>query len=1297
MSVLDNPVDKLYAGALLGAALSKQVGEVGAQGAGREESERRATLEAGVASGKINPNSLSKGDAGLLGVALEASKVKIPSVVSDPLGFVGGFASNLGKGAAEFAESYKGIPQAALSIGQAGVTSVEKAGGDPYRMLFEAGQGANPLGKEVGGIVQNTLHDFSSPRQIYEHPFEPLMDVAGLASGGAGAAIKGAGALSRAGLLDPGALEAPTLAGKVIKLGSTLGRPDAIASPGFTAENADRLAEAGVQGAKIGRPYSPNLGMKYLGQKIPDWIINQARDVKVPGSSGTLGDLQGQYYGKKLINATRAQISAGTAAEFANSPVQDFIDSAGRMYAGGQAAGQYQFEATMLHSMGIDNLDKLDQYVESIRNGEDVDGLAISPEMQKAAQYRSEKLYQDPRFRQLIEEPTDKMKDLAYNLRRVNVDQASKLAIDPTTSEDSALGRLKVMLNKTNEETRAELPAELRPTNVFAKGLQLIQEDMLGKPIPDRVPSLNELAMELPYGGVGLGQKAKLALRVPILQRAVESLRRDIADTEPLFDRLQDPNYVAGNNLFDKIATALHDELGVDPEQAQSFARGVALGSVDGPILPTYVPSVSGEKLNFGIRPDPLKTKVGRVLGVSKFRSLEDIEKQPTYYDFKRPFNPRTASAQTIGLGPSMNYMNDATYGRFIQGTMRLDPEAIIKNAYQIQRDLVSKRLNDGMIQKLAIKGPDGAIRMYRGSEEMDVDLGNQAAFYQFVPVDTWRNFFKSETELQAEVGGLIKDVGDKGHISDGVANQELMQEIEGLADESAHRFVHEELAKASAGHVEGVALPTTYVKTIVAHARLSEEGTAFGRTLSFLTGRWKSAVLTIMPTWLERTTIGHGIIALIDGTVNPKFWAMAHDYFSDRPVLPEQVKSIAWGKKYGDSILNPQPIPYGVNQGGMATSEATGRMLGQGRVLGKTDISQSLPGRLITKEVHTSTNYQRRAIFLRNLDRGAKQRLAELGKDLEHPGGFWNAKNIDAVLDPAWRAEVLKYPDLVEHAMDQLHHASYTFGQMSPWERKVVKFGMPFYGWKKFINKFVWSMPLNYPGRAAAIAALGRVGVEEHSALGAIPDYLMGAVFYDTNDLSRARYLNLYGLNPLGDIADPFGKEGPLEGTINLSELSPVVQAVAAGLGINPISDNAEEISPTSGIETNRYGEYINTKTGEKIENVGTVNPLQRIVGTFLRAFPEMRSAELLKTGGNPVYPESIPFIDEKPIGVQPYSRKTFTVPRLLEQEVGVQPATYNIAKHTADLLKEVAEAHKKNEKTIRKMETKLAAPPEE
>lgn len=1289
MGVLDDASARLYAGALLGKSLIKDLGEADSEGLSRTLATRRATLQAGVASGKIKPEELSKQDAGLLGGVLEG-KEKIPT---SPFGFVGHFFGNLAKGAGEFGDSLLHLPQGIEALGEAGASSLEKAKGNPFMAAFEAGEGKNQEGQIIGQTAQGVAHDFSSPRQIYEHPFNPLMDVASAFTGGAGLASKTAGTLSRAGAFGEelsGVDEAGNatklgrfapLAKRAIGLTSTLGRPDVSVSPAFTDANADLLDEAGVKAAKVPRAYSPNVGMKYFVQKPLDTAISKLKDLSVPGGSGTIGDLQGGLYGRKIINRTRAQIAAGTNEGLLNSPINDMFHSAQRLFNHGQGAGVYQSFATFLHSVGVNTLDKLDEYANQLREGVDVDGETLTPEEQAHAG-EIIKRSEDPRFRQLIEHPTNEMKDYAYQIRRSNVHLAQHLDIDPLTSEDAAFGRLRALTGKTNEELRGDLPPELHPQNKFAKGLQALQEAISGQGTVEQVPSVKELAFEIPFGSIM--QKESL------MRRVVESMKADLEKNESQFDRQRDVNYIPGNNLFEKVATGLHDELGVDQEQAASFARGVALGTPEGPILPTYMPSISGQGLHYGLRRDPLRQRVGRVLGLSKFQPIEGIEKQPDYYELRRPFSPRTASAQTIGLGPAKNYLKEANYESFLKGAMQASPEAIAKNAYQIQRDLITQKLNPAMIERLAVKGTDGDVMYFRGPGEMQQALGVTANHYSFVPVDTWKNYIATKSGLEMDFAHILADKGVEG---------DLEAEIENLADESAQEFISNESAKAAGGNNRGVALPTTFVKTIVEHVRVTESQGVVGRINGMVLGRWKSAVLSMMPSWLLRTSLGHGILALIDGTVNPKFWMAAHRYFDDRPVLPEQLETLKNWRGAGDAVLGttrdivphaalqPGDLPAGVNQGGMMHELAD---IGQGA----REAKQFAPTRFISGGVHVTTNYQRRAIFLRGLEREAKQRLAELGKDFEHPGNFWDIRNIDAVLDPAFRETVLKSPDLVEHAFDQLGKVSYTFGEMSPWERRLVKNSFPFYGWYKFISKFVWSMPVNYPGRTAAIAALGHVGQEETDKMGALPDYLEGALFFNHGDLTNSKYINLYGLNPLGNFGNPFSPKGALEGVASAGELSPLIQSLIAATGVNPMTMEPESIDPFSGVEQGKYGEWLNTKTGQALPNIGAVNPIQRGLGTFLRAFPELRAAELLRTGGNPVYPESIPFVDEHPVGVNPETRRGYNLPSILEQEIGIQPRTYNISKHTAELLSHIAEAKKANERAQARTREKLALP---
>src|SRR6266576_660010 len=152
-SVLDDPTSRLYAGALLGKALSKELGVVGALGTQQNVAARRATVTAGIASGHLSPNQLSAGNAGLLGQAITKQHIS-----SSPFGFVGNFLGNLAKGGGEFLENLKGIPQA---IGSELFNVVKP----PAAITGQKKK--YPIAEGIPKIPGQIVHDVSSPRQIY--------------------------------------------------------------------------------------------------------------------------------------------------------------------------------------------------------------------------------------------------------------------------------------------------------------------------------------------------------------------------------------------------------------------------------------------------------------------------------------------------------------------------------------------------------------------------------------------------------------------------------------------------------------------------------------------------------------------------------------------------------------------------------------------------------------------------------------------------------------------------------------------------------------------------------------------------------------------------------------------------------------------------------------------------------------------------------------------------------------------------------------------------------------------------
>lgn len=1262
---VNEATQQLYNAALLGASIAKQSGEtlggLAAQNAAtRAEGERRATLRAGVASGKIKPQSLSASDAALLGQSL---KPHAPGGSGGVFGFLGHLAGTAAKETGQIVSSFGKVPEGLLTLG--------KAAGEFYQ--GKPGAEAKLVGAQAKQIYETTTHPT-------EHPIEALLNIAALASGGSSAAVKAAGVAERAGATS-------RLISKIAKAGE-VARPS-LESPSVGEKVAEGFRPGtAVKAGEIPRYYSTNPFTRFAVQKPIDALMQRVGSTKIPFTSTTPAELRFDYQARRLGNRARARLEAGTTEQFTKpGPVQDFLKSVREMKAKTltQKGYQYQFEAMYLRARGINTTEKLDEYSNQINQNMDVlanpDDPKIAPQEEAAAKWRANTLYQDPEFRKLVLEPTDDMRRMAYNMRRMELQQSRMLmeefrrrGVSPETSERAAFGPFSVLSGKTIEEVAHELPEGQKLDNRFAKGLQQVEDAFLRPKnaeeiAPGELPTSQDLADMIPFGDP--------QTKLDVVEKTLKSFGEDLRDEKGgVIARSQGSDYLPGKTMFEKMAVGMQHFMGMPEEQAQAFARGIPLGEELGEIMPSYFHSQGGYGMKFGV---PAEKPLERLL---KQRQLG--EEAPVYHEFARPFRPRDINAAMATIGPKMAYTKDADYTDFLNGTMRVDPEMIARTHFQIIRDILQKKLSDPVIERLGLKGEDGNIRWWNGQKDLENHIGPEAASrWMVVPVNMYRNFFRTAAELEGDVAEIL---------TSNKSPQEMARAMEDLADERAQEFVageRDELGTKGPRYGQGVALPVNFVKTMLDHMKIAEQGNAATRAFSWVLSRWKYMQLQLSPAWLLRTTIGHGIIALVDGTLNPRHWFAALRYPQEgKTIAPGIMDRLMFGKKYGDEVLNPpKELPPGVNQGGQMTQEMA--------EIGRGKVNQNPWARFIGRNVHTITNFQRRAIFFRKLDVMAKQDMANLGREFDHPGGFWNRQNIDAVLDPNWTNEVLQHPNLIEDAFDQLSNVSYTFGEMSPWERRIIKVALPFWGWYKFISKFVWKMPLNYPGRTAAIHMLGNLGQEEvDQNMGTIPNYLENALWLNHGDMSKARYINLYGLNPFADVANPLGKEGMFQGVIRMGQVSPLLQAGLAAYGIDPLTGGLERVSPESGYESDRYGNLINVAEGTEAPGIFAVHAPQRFIGTLLREFPEIRAIELGATHGNPVFPESIPLFDEKPIGVNPVSRKGGNLVSGLEQEFGVQPRTIDLGKYQTNLLKSILEAQKKNPKTIAKEQAKREEP---
>jgi hypothetical protein len=171
----------------------------------------------------------------------------------------------------------------------------------------------------------------------------------------------------------------------------------------------------------------------------------------------------------------------------------------------------------------------------------------------------------------------------------------------------------------------------------------------------------------------------------------------------------------------------------------------------------------------------------------------------------------------------------------------------------------------------------------------------------------------------------------------------------------------------------------------------------------------------------------------------------------------------------------------------------------------------------------------------------------------------------------------------------------------------------------------------------------------------------MKGSLFLN-HDKSHLSFLPTRGLNPFAQFANPFSPAGTVQGLMSWGQLSPVIQAAVAGAGVDTLTGGPSSISPEENVGFDFWGNPIDVTNGKVLENVGQKAGFRRAVGTFFRSFPQIRNLEVGLAGGNPVYPESIPIFDERPVAVNPQSRKSFDVGGLLGQATGISPRTTDL-----------------------------------
>lgn len=175
---------RLLAGASIGEPTARKIGQSQAgMGLAGAQTRRRRLLEEGIKKGRIKPENLGSLDASLLGLK------SAPKNLADNRGFrgVGGFFENLGSDIMSAGKHFvPGLYESSKAI----ATDLTKGGMiSPITLLGRIAAGE---GETADKVVEPTIKQYKQTygqgnvlRNIYEHPLQPILDVATIASLGA--------------------------------------------------------------------------------------------------------------------------------------------------------------------------------------------------------------------------------------------------------------------------------------------------------------------------------------------------------------------------------------------------------------------------------------------------------------------------------------------------------------------------------------------------------------------------------------------------------------------------------------------------------------------------------------------------------------------------------------------------------------------------------------------------------------------------------------------------------------------------------------------------------------------------------------------------------------------------------------------------------------------------------------------------------------------------------------------------------------------------------------------------------
>lgn len=352
--------------------------------------------------------------------------------------------------------------------------------------------------------------------------------------------------------------------------------------------------------------------------------------------------------------------------------------------------------------------------------------------------------------------------------------------------------------------------------------------------------------------------------------------------------------------------------------------------------------------------------------------------------------------------------------------------------------------------------------------------------------------------------------------------------------------------------------IPKGVQKAVDAMSRDYSHG-AFG-LIGKVTNPWRTVMLTLSPRWYVNNFVGNVALATVEG-VRLRDWVTAWNSYRQRET------------RFGPRMAEPfADFP-----------EVTGKSMMATEVPGEPNL---IPYPSVGDTVADS---------VKGLRQGFKMAKAQGGITA---GGRYAAHHLtrmNEVVDELARSAVyhrtIRTGGSAERALSRSYEALVDYGNLSPFERQVVRSVVPFYSWQKGMLKTAAKLPVEHPQLVAVLMGMSKLNEElNRDQYGVdLPEAYAGIV-----DVPGFGTINTRGFNPLQDanqLASPQGIAASLNPFLEIG--------LRNALG-----------APQSGFvdkqRVNEFGSLVpDTSPAQDVTEMATTAPQARFVESLAGASP--------------------------------------------------------------------------------------------